>query len=311
MNARLQMQKAPRELQLAGAVAPTPHRSKNVTIVLDRPAASQRRDWRTLLDDRHVVEIIAHEARRAHGHDNLLNDDLESYLTSVSVSVAQRYVAAYQNAADPEDPNAAWYGFLRKALQLEARGHYKSVYGREGSARRAAMTASLDAVLEAAPWREVEARPLVSHHQGPNPGDHDIRGAVLQVANTMTEFTADDVLATVPTAKRATVSEVLRQMAGQGRIVRTVRGTGRGRVARFALAGATQSSMGRDPSYIADAVHEVARRIPRFRPRDVADAVPEARYSSVTSVLSGMARRGVVVRLEHGIYALPSTEATA
>lgn len=227
--------KPPRRLPPAEGVIPTPARETKMLNTLHLTAdTGEQPDWRVLLDDPEVLRIVRQAACANRGPDPLLNDDLESYLTSAAVNAAHRFIATRGEATIDRDH---WYAFLSAALKLEARGHYKAIYGHPGSARRAATVVSAQALMESIPWAEAGMHPIVSNHEGPNPGDSDLQGALRKVGTTAPVFTVDDVLTEAPLSNYRTVVETIRQSIKKGRVTR-VRHSGPGRPALYSLASA-------------------------------------------------------------------------
>ena len=105
-------------------------------------------NWRELLDDPEVVELVRRAARiegtrlYASPRDALLRDDLESWMWDESVSIAK-------NARDHLQPRtAAWYGFLYACLRTTALQRHRvshwGYFGGAGFSAHARSIASLD-----------------------------------------------------------------------------------------------------------------------------------------------------------------------
>ncbi|NKY08978.1 hypothetical protein [Cellulomonas hominis] len=116
--------KPSRRLPPAEGMIPTPVReTKMLTTVHPTTDTGQARDWRDLLDDPHVLEIVRSVARRQ--LDPGLRDDAESYLTLEAVAVAQAFVRQDRGL----DRGDHWYRFLHAGLKVRLRGQRERTYG--------------------------------------------------------------------------------------------------------------------------------------------------------------------------------------
>lgn len=137
--------------QPVSGVILTPEREAKMSTTV-HPPTDTTLDWRDLVDDPMVLDIIRQVARTQ--RDRMLRDDAESFLTLEAMYVAQAYVGEDRG----DDAGDYWYRFLHNGLKLRLRGHHDRVYGC-GEAVRVSRATSIESILEW-PSQEGRFRPL-------------------------------------------------------------------------------------------------------------------------------------------------------